>query len=305
MNYADRLATAILATQSRVCVGLDPRVGSLPAPLRQHASAGPQAAADACREFCCRIVDEVVGIAPVVKPQAAFFELLGPPGYAALWDVMRHARDAGLLVILDAKRSDIGSTAAAYAEGYFAPPGGFTGPDALTVNPYLGSDGVAPFLQAAAGADGGIYALVKTSNPSSGELQDLTVETATGTRLVYQEMGRLVAEWGAELVGQRGYASLGAVVGATYPEQLAELRAALPTVPFLVPGYGAQGGGAQDVAPAFDANGQGAIVNSSRGIIFAYQEEPYRSQFTEDQYAQAAAAAAKQMRDEINGALGV
>jgi orotidine-5'-phosphate decarboxylase len=306
VSFADRLMAAISRRNSRVCVGLDPRVDSLPAPLRERAASGPDEAAAAVREFCCRIVDAVADLAAVVKPQAAFFEALGPAGYAALWDIMAYAAHrGGLPVILDAKRSDIGSTAAAYAEAYFAPPGGLRPVDALTVNAYLGSDGVLPFVEAAGKAGGGIFVLAKTSNPSSGELQDLLVRSGGAERPVFAQMGLLAAEWGQGLVGASGYSSVGAVVGATYPQQLAELRQDLPTVPFLVPGYGAQGGGADDVKPAFDAKGLGAIVNSSRGIIFAYNQEPYRSRFSEDQYAEAAAQATKDMRDDINAALGL
>ena len=304
-SYADRLAAAIAAKRSRVCAGLDPRVQSLPGPLAARAARGPEQAAAAYVEFCGAVVEAVADFAPVVKPQAAFFEALGPPGYKALWDVMACARGHGLLVILDAKRGDVGSTAAAYAQAYFEPPGGLTGPDALTVNGYLGGDGVQPFVEAAARTGRGIYVLAKTSNPSSGDLQDLPTDAPGGRRLVYQQMARLIAEWGRPLVGECGYSSVGAVVGATYPAQLAELRAGFPTVPFLVPGYGAQGGAAQDVAPAFDHTGQGAVVNSSRGIIFAYKEAPYRDQYAECEFAQAAAAAARDMRDDINRALGV
>ncbi len=304
-HYADTLGAAILAKGSRVCVGLDPRVDSLPAALRAGLAPGdPARAAATCRDFCRHILDATADLAPVVKPQAAFFEALGPDGYRALWEVISHARSCGLLVILDAKRSDIGSTASAYAQAYFDPPGGLPPVSALTVNPYLGTDGVQPFVAAAGRVGGGVYVLVKTSNPSSGELQDLTVRTASGETEVYRELGRLTAQWGAGMVGQGGYSSVGAVVGATYPRQLVQLREALPTVPFLVPGYGAQGAGAAEVAPAFDQRGLGAVVNSSRGIIFAYQQEPYRSRFGEERYAAAAAAAAADMRDEINRALG-
>lgn len=304
-NYADRLTAAILDKNSRVCVGLDPRIESLPAELAKQAAGGAQKAAEACNAFCCAIIDAVAGCVVAVKPQAAFFEVLGPAGYEALWQVIAHARSAGLLVVLDAKRSDIGSTAAAYAQAYFRPPGGLTPLDAVTVNGYLGSDGVRPFIEAAADTDAGVYVLAKTSNPSSGELQDLPAETSSGRRLIYQEMGRLIAQWGQDYIGDCGYSAVGAVVGATYPEQLSKLRQALPTVPFLVPGYGAQGAGAEDVALAFGAEGLGAIVNSSRGIIFAYQREPYSASHNDKQFAAAAAAAAKDMKDEINEALGV
>ena len=304
-NYADRLSAAIKAKSSRVCVGLDPRVDGLPPPLDEMAHSGPESAAEACRIFCCEIADAVADCAAAVKPQAAFFEALGPAGYQALWDVMAHAGSLGLLVILDAKRSDIGSTAEAYARAYFAPPTGVPPVDALTINGYLGSDGIRPFVQAAEKVAGGIYVLAKTSNPSSGELQDLTLDSSAHGVAVYRRMAELIAHWGSAGVGESGYSAVGAVVGATYPEQLAELRAAVPTVPFLVPGYGAQGAGAGQVAGAFDEDGLGAVVNSSRGIILAYRNEPYASQYGPAGYAAAAAAATADMAAAINRAIGI
>jgi len=304
-SYADRLSAAILDKDSRVCVGLDPRIEALPAPLADMAGAGPEEAARAYREFCCEIIEAIAQYAPAVKPQAAFFEALGPAGYAALWDVITHAGKTGLLVILDAKRSDIGSTAAAYAQAYFRPGHTSHGPDAVTVNGYLGGDGIAPFVQAATECGGGIYVLAKTSNPSSGQLQDLACDAPGGVRRVYEHMGSLIAEWGREHIGAQGYSAVGAVVGATYPEQLHELRAALPSVQFLVPGYGAQGAGAPQVVGAFDARGLGAVVNSSRGIIFAYQGHSQAPQSSHKAYAQAAAHAAAAMRDAINEALAL
>lgn len=298
-NFADRLHAEIGRKASRVCVGLDPRVDNLPPHLRQVALAGPQEAAGAFAEFCVAIIHAVADCAVAVKPQAAFFELLGPPGYQSLWDVIAEARSAGVPVILDAKRSDIGSTAEAYAEAYLDPPGGLAAPDALTINAYLGSDGVLPFVNIAARTGRGLYVLAKTSNPSSGELQDLDV----GGTTIFQVMTDLIANWGRELVGECGYSSVGAVAGATFPEQLAQMRAEAPTVPFLVPGYGAQGAGAGEVVGAFDENGLGAVVNSSRGIIFAWRDAAYRDRFAPEEYAAAAAAAACDMREDINRAL--
>jgi orotidine-5'-phosphate decarboxylase len=303
-HFADRLSEAIRASNSRVCVGLDPVQAQLPRALAQDAARGPDEAAQAFARFCCTIVDAVAPLAAVVKPQAAYFEVLGPAGYRVLWDVMAYARRRDLPVILDAKRSDIGSTAAAYAAAYFQPAAGLVGPDALTVNPYLGSDGVLPFIETGC-PQHGVYVLVKTSNPSSGELQDLRTATPAGPRVIYRQLGERVAQWGEASVGSYGYSSVGAVIGATYPEQLAELRAWLPTVPFLVPGYGAQGGGAADVAGAFDSRGLGAVVNSSRGIIFAGSQEPYASSDDPEAYAAAAAEAARAMRDDINSVLGL
>lgn len=269
-------------------MGLDPRLDQLPE-LAATTSTGRVEA------FCCDICTAVTPYAAAVKPQSAYFEALAPDGLACMWRVIRHARKLGLLVIVDAKRNDIGSTAEAYAQACLGLHGEQTEPlaDAVTVNPYLGADGVRPFAEAAANHGTGLYVLVKTSNASSGDLQDLRLESGLA---VYQHMADLVAEWGQGLLGQSGYSSVGAVVGATYPEQLRELRERVPTVPFLVPGYGHQGATARDVAGGFDAAGLGALVNSSRGIIYAYQDRGLP-------FAEAAAQATEEMRVALNAAL--
>jgi len=215
------------------------------------------------RTFCCQIVDAVAQHCVATKLQAAYFEILQDEGLRVLWSVAQCARRLGLVVIIDGKRNDIGSTAQAYAQAYLHQD---SPADAITVNPYLGIDGVKPFIEMAAETGRGLFVLVKTSNLSSGQLQDLPVQTKSGQKPVYEHIGDLVAKWGESLVGEYGYSSVGAVIGATYPQQLGELRERLPHVPFLVPGYGAQGATAEDIALAFDDNGQGAIVNSSRGI---------------------------------------
>ncbi len=288
-NFADRLFVAVQEKDSRVCVGLDPRIDLLPPPLLERYSNPAEAAVAFCREICAAVVDEV----PVVKVQAAYFETLGRLAFSSLWAVVAEAQRLGLLVIVDGKRADIGPTAEAYAQAFF---GGEVIADAVTVNPYLGSDGVMPFVDAAEQTGGGVFVLVKTSNPSSGDLQDLRLEG--GYHRVYQHVGEEVRLMGAHLHGESGYSAVGAVVGATYPEQLAELREDLPGVPFLVPGYGAQGAGPEEVVAAFDDDGLGAVVNASRSLIFAYREtgEP-------EQYAQAAARAAQEMKEAINRAL--
>ena len=271
-------------------MGLDPRPDLLPSTFAQST-----ASLAGVTRFCCGIIDATAQYAVCVKPQAAHFEALAPEGLAAMWQVIAYARKCGLLVILDAKRSDIGSTAEAYAQACFGRhhQGAVAAVDAVTVNPYLGSDGVEPFIEMADQVGGGVFVLTKTSNPSSGELQDL--QTASGT--IYQTVARLVNGWGASRIGETGYSSVGAVVGATYPQQLGELRELMPHSIFLVPGYGAQGGAAADVAGAFDENGRGAVVNSSRGIIYAYRA-------TGGDYQQAAADAARTMRDDLNSVLG-
>jgi orotidine-5'-phosphate decarboxylase len=271
MNFGDRLVEAVRRCRTPALVGIDPRWENLPETLRGGAGAAPdpERAAEAYRRFGDAVVDVVAGYAPAVKFQSAFYEALGPPGLAALGASMAHARSRGLLVIFDGKRNDIGSTAEAYAGAYL---GGPWAADAVTVNPYLGSDGIRPFVAAAARSGGGLFALVRTSNPSAGELQDLDC----GGRPLYRRVAEAVARWGEDHRGAAGYSLVGAVVGATGPAQLAELRAALPGVPLLVPGYGSQGGTAADVAGAFDADGLGALVNSSRGVIFAHEVPRFR-----------------------------
>jgi orotidine-5'-phosphate decarboxylase len=271
-HFADRLIRAIRGAQTPAMVGIDPRPERLPSPWNEaHRWRDAEHAGITLMEYGRELVDVVAGKVAVVKPQSAFFEAYGPHGSHALHAVCRHAHEAGLLVILDGKRNDIGSTAEAYAQAYVGQSwmgrdrAAVWPIDALTVNPYLGSDGIFPFLDAAEGQGRGVFALVRTSNPSAGEIQDLMVHSSP----LYRHVAQLVTVWGSDR-GEFGYSRLGAVVGATHPEALAELRAEMPGILFLVPGYGAQGGSAADVAPAFLPDGLGAIVNSSRGITEAH-----------------------------------
>jgi orotidine-5'-phosphate decarboxylase len=264
-TFADRLNDLIRRRGTSLCVGLDPRWESLPSALRQRFDNNPEGHAAAYEVFCARVLDLVGGRVPVIKPQMAFFEACGPTGFAVLQRLNARAREMGALVLLDGKRNDIASTASAYADAAFAAWGG----DALTVNPYLGRDAVEPFVSAARKVAGGVFVLVRTSNPGAGLFQDLLCNG----RPLYRHVGERVAEWSRENLGGDGLGDVGAVVGATYPAELAELRAALPEVIFLVPGYGAQGGTADDVRAAFRADGLGAIVNSSRGILFPFRPD--------------------------------
>ena len=227
---------------------------------------------------------------PAVKVQIAYYEAMGVAGMRAFADTCEAARDAGMIVIADAKRNDIGATAGQYAEAFF---GKAFYCDMLTVNGYLGTDGIAPFL---AKKDKGIFVLVKTSNPSGGELQDMKLENGL---TVYERMAQLTDEWGRDSIGKSGYSDVGAVVGATYPKQAAALRAMLPHTFFLVPGYGAQGGGADGAVAGFDEKGGGGIVNSSRGIICAYKQEKYKGM----KFDEAAYAACVDMREDLTSAL--
>jgi orotidine-5'-phosphate decarboxylase len=272
--FPDRLAEAVRRKGTPLCVGLDPRWDSLPESLRKrHGTESLDAIAAAVEEFCLKVVDLVAERVSVVKPQSAFFEACGPGGMSALRAVIRRAKDLGLIVILDSKRGDIASTAEAYADAALAgvAAGGRRIPvwdaDAVTVNPYLGRDAVEPFIASGRRAAGGVFVLVRTSNPGAGLFQDRICEG----RKLYQHVAAAVAEWNASGLGTCGLGDVGAVVGATHPRELAELRAAHPAVWFLVPGYGAQGGTASDVAAAFRPDGLGAIVNSSRGVTFPFQ----------------------------------
>jgi orotidine-5'-phosphate decarboxylase len=247
--------------------------------------------ADAYCEFCQGVIDVVAPLVAVVKPQAAFFEQLGPAGMNALAVVIRHARDNGLLVILDGKRNDIGSTATAYADAYLGATQSAWGADALTVSPYLGDDSLTPFVEVASERGAGIFVLVKTSNPGGKLFQDLKAEQA----FVYQHVARHVAQLACRAMGDCGYGAVGAVVGATYPEQLQQLRHVMPRSWLLVPGYGSQGGTARDVAGAFDEHGLGAIVNNSRGVIFAHQRPEYQSQCAQGNWQAAVEAATLDM----------
>jgi orotidine-5'-phosphate decarboxylase len=254
------------------------------------------ARAKAYGEFCRGVIDVVAPLVPAVKPQIAFFEELGPAGSAALADVIQYARQRSLIVILDAKRNDIGSTAEAYARGYLG-SGGPWGADALTVNPYLGDDSLQPFVDAAQTNHAGIFVLVKTSNPGGAQFQDLVASH----KPIYRHVAIHVARLAAADVGQSGFGSTGAVVGATYPDQLAELRELLPQSWLLIPGYGSQGGTAQTIVAGFRADGLGALVNNSRGIIFAHERAEYREQFGHARWQEAVEAATRRMIDELRG----
>ncbi|HMO85406.1 MAG TPA: orotidine-5'-phosphate decarboxylase, partial [Lacipirellulaceae bacterium] len=302
-HFTDKLAAAVRRCGNAVCVGLDPRWEQLPAPLIADSADG-SVRARAYRDFCCGVIDAVAPLVPVVKPQAAFFEELGPPGVAALVDVIRYARQQGLLVILDAKRNDIGSTAEAYARGMLGRDSPW-GADALTVSPYLGEDSLLPFVEVARQRGAGLFVLVKTSNPGGGLLQDLETLNpteragASRPRRLYHRVAQLVERLSAETAGASGYGLVGAVCGATYPEQLAELRAAMPHTWLLIPGYGSQGGAAADAAPGFDAAGLGAVVNNSRGLIFAHERPEYAAQFGHERWPEAVAAATRQMIEAL------
>ena len=267
--FADRVADAVELKRSQIVIGLDPRPELLPVELRAGAHVSRAAAAEACTRFCYGLLDAVAPYVVAVKPQVAFFEALGGDGFAALERVCDYGRSAGLLVIADGKRGDIGSTARAYASAYLEPRDEQEPlADALTVNTYLGGDSVEPFLQACRLHGAGIFCLVRTSNAGAGDVQELTLSDG---RRVWQHVAALVGEWGADLTGERGLSSVGAVVGATVPRAVAEARKLLPRAVLLLPGVGAQGATAADVARAFTSGPASALVTASRSVIFAYR----------------------------------
>ena len=301
----DRLIERIIELKNPTVAGLDPKLDYIPDFIKEYVVAEygntMQAAAKALFHFNKGLIKALCDVVPAIKPQCAYYEMYGFYGMEALHDTIAYAKENGMYVITDGKRNDIGTTMQAYATAHLGETQLFDGKkaaafdgDALTVNGYLGSDGIKPLLDICKTYDKGIFALVKTSNPSSGELQDRLLDG----KPVYEVMGEMCEQWGEEQRGKYGYSSVGAVVGATYPEQLTTLREKLPHTLFLVPGYGAQGGGAKDVAGAFK-DGIGAVVNSSRGIMCAYQKMGMDGR----DYAQAARLEAIRMRDDINSVL--
>lgn len=272
-NFADRLIGAIKQKGNCICVGLDPRLDLIPAEILRHYEHFkgwnfPEYAAFSIQEFTKHVIDAVADVAVAVKPQSAFYEQYGWYGAQALEQTMYYANQKGLIVILDAKRNDIASTAEAYAIAYLKN----SPADAITVNPYMGSDGITPFVKVAGETGKGIFVLVKTSNPGSKDFQDRVFGAAGKEQRLYEIVGAEVIKWGKDLTGENGYSSVGAVVGATFPEEAAGLRKQMPNTIFLAPGYGAQGATAEDLKGYFNKDGLGAIVNASRSIIYAYKD---------------------------------
>lgn len=295
----DRLIERIIELQNPTCVGLDTSFDYLPDDMR----AGAKDFSDVAERifyFNKKLVDTLCGIVPSVKVQIAYYEMYGAEGLKAYRETLSYAAEKGLVVIADAKRNDIGSTAACYSRAFLGETSvegarfsAFPS-DYVTVNGYLGTDGIVPFVEDCKERDKGIFVLVKTSNPSSGELQNLLLENGTP---VYEYMGGLVEKWGESTVGKYGYSAVGAVVGATHPEEAARLRKKLPHTFFLIPGYGAQGGSAEMLRCCFGKDGLGGVVNNSRGILCAYKK-------TGGTYYEAARAAAVAMQKDLSEAIG-
>ena len=297
----DRLIEKIKQTDNPSVVGLDTNFDYLPDELRAGV-ADLRGAAQAIAEFNRNVINNICDIVPAVKVQIAYYEMYGVEGMKTFAETLAYASKKGMYVMTDAKRNDIGATAECYAKAYLgktfvngASETAFDS-DFLTVNAYLGSDGIVPFLKWMKERDKGIFVLVKTSNPSSGELQDMRLSDG---KTVYEYMGQLVEEWGKNCRGKYGYSDVGAVVGATHPAQAEILRKQMPHTFFLIPGYGAQGGTARDLKVCFDADGMGGIVNSSRGILCAYRQEKYNGK----SYSEAARLASIDMKNDLNQAI--
>lgn len=306
MKAIDRLIEKIKQTNNPTVIGLDPRYEILPQCITSKYSQDLEGVAKAIIEFNKALIDNTCDIIPAIKPQIAFYEMYGIPGMEAFKETCKYAKEKGMIVIADIKRGDIGSTAAGYSNAFLGKTTigekqeAIYDVDFVTVNPYMGTDCVKPFIEDCKKYDKGVFILAKTSNPSSGELQDLKLENG---KEVYIQVAELVEKWGEELIGDNEYSSVAAVVGATYPEQLDQIRKMAPHTYFLIPGYGAQGGKANDIALGFDNNGLGGIVNASRSLMCAYKSDKWKDQFAEEDYAKATRAEALRMKEELNQAI--
>ena len=305
MNVVDKLIENTIRTKNPSVIGLDPDIGKIPACYKVNAKSNNpfEAVANVIYEFNRDVIDTVADLVPAVKPQMAFYEKYGSYGVAAFEKTVAYAKSKGLVVVEDAKRNDIGNTARSYADGHLGCvellDGSFaTSMDAdfLTVTPFLGSEGLHPFIEVCQKNRKGIFVLVKTSNTSSGEIQD--VMTSDGMT-ISQSIAKYVSEQAEAFTGEHGYSSIGAVVGATYPEEAVSLRRFMPKSYFLVPGYGAQGGGAKDILPCFREDGLGAIVNSSRGILYTHMTNEERAQCTRREYLLRVKEATVHMQKDI------
>ena len=300
-NAIDRLIEKIKQMNNPTVMGLDPRYEMIPKCVTEKYSLDLEGVSKAIIEYNKALIDATYDIIPAIKPQIAFYEMFGIEGMNAFKETCKYAKEKGMIVIADIKRGDIGSTAQGYSNAFLGKTKigekeeSIFDVDFVTINPYMGTDCVKPFIDDCKKYDKGIFILVKTSNPSSGELQDLKLENGEE---IYTYVAQLVEKWGEDLRGEFGYSSISAVVGATYPEQLKKLRKNAPHTYFLIPGYGAQGGKPSDIALGFDNNGLGGIVNASRSLMCAYKSDKWKEKFNERDYAQATIAEAIRVRDE-------
>ena len=304
-NAIDILIDKIKETNNPTVMGLDPRYEMLPECIKSKYGTDVKSVCAGILEYNKALIDAIYDIIPAVKPQIAFYEMFGVDGIECFKQTCKYAKEKGMIVIADIKRGDIGTTAAGYSNAYLGKTlvgekeESFYDIDWVTVNPYLGVDGVKPFIEDCKKYNKGIFVLVKTSNKSSGELQDLKLEDG---KTVYEKVAELVNSWGEDLIGEYGYSSVASVVGATYPVQMENLRKIMPHSYFLIPGYGAQGGKAEDLAVGFE-NGLGGIVNASRSLMCAFKADRWKDQYSDEEYAKATRAEAIRMRDELNAAI--
>lgn len=302
----DKLIEKIKETGNPTVMGLDPRFEMLPECVTNKYPKTLEGVAEAIIEYNKALIDATYDIIPAIKPQIAFYEMFGIPGMKAFEETCKYAKEKGMIIIADIKRGDIGSTAAGYSNAYLGKTKigdieqSIFDVDFVTVNPYMGTDCVKPFIEDCKKYNKGLFILVKTSNPSSGELQDIKLESGEE---VYTNVAKLVEKWGEELIGEYNYSSIAAVVGATYPKQLEDIRKTAPHTFFLIPGYGAQGGKPEDIALGFDDNGLGGIVNASRSLMCAYKSDRWKNEFDEKDYARATRAEALRMKEELNSVI--
>ena len=298
----DKLIEKINETGNPTVIGVDTRYELVPECVKNKYSKDITGMCEAMLEYSKALIDATYDIIPAVKLQSAYFEMYGVEGIKLYKEMIEYCKSKNMIVMADVKRGDIGSTSAGYSKAYLGKniineqEEGIFDVDFATVNPYMGSDCVMPFVDDCKKFNKGIFVLVKTSNKSSGELQDLKTEDGEE---IYKKVAKLVNQWGEELIGENGYSSVSAVVGATYPKQLKELRELMPHSYFLIPGYGAQGGKAEDIALGFDSNGLGGIVNATRSLMCAYKSDRWKDKFKEEEYAKATRAEAIRMRDEL------
>ena len=305
-NMMDKLIDRIRETNNPTVIGIDPKYDMIPECIKNKYEQNMEGVAKAIEEFNKALIDATFDIIPAVKINIAFYEMYGLEGMKVFEETCKYAKEKVMLVMADIKRGDIGSTSKAYSNAFLGrtqigeKEEKIYDVDFVTLNPYMGIDSVKPFIEDCKKYNKGAFIIVKTSNPSSGDLQDLKLENGEE---VYTRVAKLVEEWGEDLRGKYGYSSISAVVGATYPKQLKDLRKTAPHTFFLIPGYGAQGGKAEDIALGFDSNGIGGIVNSSRGLMCAYKSDLWKDKYTEERFAEATRQEAIRMRNELNNAI--
>lgn len=305
-NMMDKLIQRIKETNNPTIIGLDPRYEQIPKCIKEKYAETLEGAAKSIIEFNKRIIDAIKDIIPAVKPQIAFYEKYGIEGMKAFEETCKYAKKQGMIVVADIKRGDIGSTAQSYSDVFLGrskigkKEEAIFDVDFVTLNPYMGIDSIKPFIEDCKKYNKGVFILAKTSNPSSKDIQDLKLETG---EKVFEKVAKLIETWGKDQIGEYGYSSISAVVGATHREELKDIRKLAPHTFFLIPGYGAQGGKAEDIALGFDKNGIGGIVNASRSLINAYNSEMWKQKFTEEEFEKATRSEALRMKEELNQAI--